>query len=76
MYLEESVSGRKVWSAVSVLERGQLRKIQKVTIGFSSYEVGDVDEGRVEGAQVRQTPDERMGTSTDCCWKMLYSEWE
>jgi len=33
-----------------VLQRGQLRKIQKVAIGFSSYEVGDFDEGRVEGA--------------------------
>lgn len=60
--MEENVSLRKVWSPMSMLQRGQLSKIQKIAIGLSSYEVGDFAESPmgVRGAQVRQKPDYRQ----------------
>lgn len=47
---------------MSMLQRGQLSKIQKIAIGLSSYEVGDFAESPmgVRGAQVRQKPDYRQ----------------
>lgn len=59
MYLEENGSGRKMWSPVSVLQRGQLSKIQKEAIGFSSYEV-DFDESSLGGGRCTGMAETRL----------------